>query len=151
MQLPLGRTAAGLLAVALFGFGLTACGPTQSTALIMDGDVQLEAARMADAPKLAPYEFTAAEVYLHKAREEQGYSDFDISIDFGKKAVKFATEAKKKSMAAKADGALPNVPTLPPPSPRAEGRSDAITVDKVEKTETPPVVVPPPPPTESTK
>ena len=145
MQLPLGRTA---LLAALFGLGLTACGPTQSTALIMDGDVQVEAARMADAPKLAPYEYTAAEAYLHKAREEQGYSDFEISIDFGRKAVKFATEAKKKAMAAKAEGALPNVPTLPPPPPTAAGKSDAITVDKIEKTDTGPIVVPPPPPTE---
>ncbi|MGC4115538.1 MAG: DUF4398 domain-containing protein [Myxococcales bacterium] len=151
MQLPLGRSAAIILGAALSGLGLAACGPTQSTALIMDGDVQLEAARMADAPKLAPYEFTAAEAYLHKAREEQGYSDFEVSIDFGRKAVKFAQEAKKKAMAAKAEGALPNVPTLPPPPPRIDGRSDAITVDKVEKTETPPAVVPPPPPAEGTK
>lgn len=147
MQPPLGRTAAALLVAALFGLGLTACGPTQSTALIMDGDVQLEAARMADAPKLAPYEYTAAEAYLHKAREEQGYSDFEISIDFARKAVKFAEDAKKKSMAAKAEGALPNVPTLPPTPPPA-AKTDAVAVDKVEKTETPPVVVPPPPPTE---
>ncbi len=151
MQLPLGRTAAALLAAAAFGLGLGGCGPTQSTALIMDGDVQLEAARMADAPKLAPYEYTAAEAYLHKAREEQGYSDFDISIDFGRKAVKYALEAKKKAMAAKNEGALPNVPSLPPPPPRLDGKPEAVTVETVEKAQTPPAVVVPPPPVEETK
>lgn len=144
MQLPLGRTAAARLAALLAGLGLAACGPTQSTALIMDGDVQLESARTADAPKLAPYEFTAAEAYLHKAREEQGYSDFEVSIDYGRKAVKFGTEARQKAMAAKAEGALPNVPSLPPPPPKVD-KSDAVTVDKVEKA-TEPTPPPPPPP-----
>jgi hypothetical protein len=133
MQLPVGRLAAATLFAALSGLGSTACGPTQSTALIMDADVQVESARAADAPKLSPYEYTAAEAYLHKAREEQGYSDFEVSIDYGRKSVKFATEARQKSMAARAEGALPNVPTLPPPPPKVDPRSDATTVDKVEK------------------
>jgi hypothetical protein len=87
---------------------LAACGPTQSTALIMEADVELEAARTADGNKYAPYEFTAAEAYLHKAREEQGYSDYEVSIDFGNKAVKFAKEAKAKAMASKSEGIAPS-------------------------------------------
>ena len=134
MQLPVGRLAAATLVAALSGLGLTACGPTQSTALIMDADVQVESARAADAPKLSPFEYTSAEAYLHKAREEQGYSDFEVSIDYGRKAVKFATEARQKSMAARAEGALPTVPTLPPPPPKVDPKSEATTVDKVEKT-----------------
>ena len=144
MQLPLGRTAATLLAALLSGLGLAACGPTQSTALIMDGDVQLESARTADAPKLAPYEFTAAEAYLYKAREEQGYLDFEVSIDYGRKCVKFANEARQKAMAARNEGALPTVPSLPPPPPKVDA---AVTVDRVEKA-TPP---PPPLPTDGAK
>jgi hypothetical protein len=107
------RLIRGLLvgAVALSALAVSAgCGPTQSTALIIDADVQLQAARTADAPKLSPYEFTAAEAYLHKAREEQGYSDFEVAIDFADKASKFAREAKEKAMAARAEGAVP-----PPP------------------------------------
>ncbi len=119
------------LAPILVGLGLGACGPTQSTAIIMDADVQLEAARAADAPKLAPYEYTAGEAYLKKAREEQGYADYDISIDFARKARKHATDAKQKAMAAKAEGALPNVPSLPPPPPQPA--PDSKTVDRVEK------------------
>jgi len=121
------RNLAFALAV-LTAVSFSGCGPTQSTALIMDADVQLEAARAADGPKLAPYEYTAAEAYLRKAREEQGYADFEVSIDFGRKAVKFATEAKVKSMAARNEGALPTIPGLvAPPPPKAE-----TTTDKVE-------------------
>ena len=125
------------LALSLGLLALAGCGPTQSTALIMDADVQLESARVADAPKLSPYEYTAAEAYLHKAREEQGYSDFEVSIDFARKAVKFANEARQKAMAAKAEGALPNVPSLPPPPPASDApkASGEKTVDKVEKVE----------------
>ncbi len=94
---------------------LQACGPTQSTALIIDADVELQAARTADASKLAPYEFTAAELYLHKAREEQGYSDFEQAIDFAQKAVTYARDAKQKAMAAKSEGALPTGPVSPEP------------------------------------
>lgn len=133
------KRSAGPLAVLLLALVAAGCGPTHSTSLIMEADVQLEAARAADAAKLAPYEFTAAEAYLRKAREEQGYADFDVAIDFGKKAVKFATDAKKKSMAARAEGALPTVPSLPaaPPPP-------AIKVEPVKAVE--PATPPPPPP-----
>lgn len=100
------------------------CGPTQSTALIMDADVLLQAATTADAEKLAPFEWTGAREYLHKAREEQGYSDYETAIDFADKAKKLAGEAKSKAMAAKADGALPSSPTAASkpssPDPKAE-------------------------------
>ncbi len=86
---------------------LSACGPVQSTAFLLDADVALEAARTADAEKYAPYEFTAARLYLQKAREEVGYSDYDVAVDFAKKASKFANEAKKRSLATVAGDASP--------------------------------------------
>ena len=102
----------------------TACGPTQSTALIMDADVQLQAATTAEAEALAPYEWTAARQYLHKAREEQGYADYEVAIDFAEKARKYARDAKAKAMAAKAEGAPPNAGPgtvkLPAASEKAE-------------------------------
>ena len=108
IRTPLLRPLLALAVVALSA--LAGCGPTQSTALIMEADVELEAARTADGNKYAPYEFTAAEAYLHKAREEQGYSDYEVSIDFGTKAVKFAKEAKQKAMASKSEGIAPTLP-----------------------------------------
>ena len=91
------RVAAATLALAL---GAVGCGPIQSTSLILDADTQLEAARAADAPKFAPYEYTLAEAYLHKAREESGYAQFEASIDFASKARELAKDARKKAAAA---------------------------------------------------
>jgi len=122
-----GLSLAALLSLVL-GVAIAGCGPTQSTSLIMDADVELQAARTADAPKLSPYEYTAATEYLRKAREEQGYSDFEVSIDFAEKALKHARDAKEKAMAAKAEGALP---TLAPSSEPGEP-APKLTVEKSE-------------------
>ena len=79
---------------------LGACGPVQSTAHLLDADVQLEAARTAQADKLAPYEWTAANLYLHKAREEVGYADFEQAVTYAQKASKFANAARDVAMKA---------------------------------------------------
>lgn len=100
----------GLVAVALT---LTGCGPWQSTAYQMDAETMLEAARTAQADKLAPYEWTAANLYLHKSKEEVGYSDFEQAVDFGKKAVDFATRARDNALKV----GRKNDPLTPPPLP----------------------------------
>ena len=58
------------------------------------------AARTAQADKYAPYEWTSANLYIHKAREEVGYSDFEQAVDFAQKAAKFATQARDAAMKA---------------------------------------------------
>jgi hypothetical protein len=92
-----------LARVAVLVVGLlanVACGPVQSTSFLLDAEAMLEAARTAQAERLAPYEWTAANLYLHKSKEEVGYSDFEQAVDYSKKAVDFATRAR--------DGALKN-------------------------------------------
>lgn len=93
----------------------SACGPIQSTAYLLDADVALEAAKTAGAEKYAPYEYTAARLYLLKAREEVGYSDFEVAVDFAQKASKFANEAREKSLTAASNELAP-----PPPPPGVE-------------------------------
>lgn len=78
---------------------LVACGPVKSTANILDAEVQIQAARTAGADKYAPFEWTAANLYLAKAREEVGYSDYQAGVDFAVKASRFANEAREKAMA----------------------------------------------------
>ncbi|MBK7863034.1 MAG: DUF4398 domain-containing protein [Archangiaceae bacterium] len=75
-----------------------ACGPVQSTAYLMDAEVQIEAARTAQAERFAPYEWTAANLYYRKAKEEVGYSDYEQAVDFAQKAQKFATQARDNAM-----------------------------------------------------
>ena len=79
---------------------LAACGPIQSTSALIDADVALEAARAAGAQTAAVYEYTSAEVYLHKARETQGRSQYEASARFAKRAVELAESAKKQAIEA---------------------------------------------------
>lgn len=74
------------------------CGPIQSTPALIEADVELEAARSAGAPTAAPYEFTSAEAYLRKAREEAGYAQYQATTDFALKARDLAKEAREKAI-----------------------------------------------------
>ena len=105
-RLMLGARLAIVLAAATL---CAACGPVQSTSFLMDAETMLEAARTAQAEKLAPYEWTAANLYLHKSKEEVGYADFEQAVDYAKKAVDFATRAR--------DGAVRTVRRTEAPAP----------------------------------
>lgn len=83
---------------------LAACGPVQSTAALIDADVELEAARQAGAAKTSTYEYAAAEAYLHKAREVSGRAEYDAATRFARKSQLLAKEARKNA------GAAPNRP-----------------------------------------
>ncbi len=74
------------------------CGPVQSTAYLIDAETMLDAAKTAQAEKLSPYEWTAATLYLHKSKEEVGYSDYEQAVDYAKKALDFATRARNQAM-----------------------------------------------------
>jgi hypothetical protein len=91
------------------------CGPIKSTAFLLDAEVQIEAAKTAGAEKLAPYEWTSANLYIHKAREEVGYSDFETGVEYAGKASKYANDARDKAMAAvrgdTGPGPIPPAPT----------------------------------------
>jgi hypothetical protein len=52
------------------------------------------AAKRAEAERYAPFEFTAAQEYLHKAREEAGYSQYETSIEYGRRAEEMANRAR---------------------------------------------------------
>lgn len=62
------------------------CGPIQSSTLIVDAAAELAAAKTANADAAAPFEYVAAEEYLHKAREEQSYADFQLAVAYAEKS-----------------------------------------------------------------
>ena len=94
---------------------LAGCGPLKSTSHLLDAEVQIQAARTAGAEKLAPYEWTAANLYIRKAREEVSYSDYQAGVDFAEKASRFANQAREQAMAnANADEALAPAPGTNP-------------------------------------
>ena len=48
------------------------CGPVRATSVISDAEAALAQARAADGERLAPYQTVSAQLYLAKAREQQG-------------------------------------------------------------------------------
>ena len=54
----------------------------------------VSAAKLASAERYAPYEYTSAQEYLHKAREEAGHAEYEDAIDYGHKAEDFANRAR---------------------------------------------------------
>lgn len=86
-------------ALALSSIGFAACGPIQSGALLVDAQAELSAAQTAQADKHAPFEIVAAEEYLHKAREEQSYAEFERAVDFAEKSRDCARVARTRSEA----------------------------------------------------
>lgn len=105
-----------LLSLALLGALGTGClGPIRSTAYILDAEVQVQAARTAGAEKLAPYDFTAAQLYLHKAREEVGYSAYGEAMEFAEKASKFANQARENALKASREDEPTNNTVVPVP------------------------------------
>jgi hypothetical protein len=93
------------LVLALIGLvALAACGPIQSTAALIDADVELEAARAAGAAQSSPYEFTGAEAYLKKAREVSGRAQYESATRLASKSVELAKEARKNAVAASNKG-----------------------------------------------
>ena len=84
----------GLILLAVLGVG---CGPIQSTHKISQAEVALERARVVEAHRKAPYEYFSAKNYLHKAKEEWGYSNFEASFDYANQAKRAAEAALLKA------------------------------------------------------
>jgi Domain of unknown function (DUF4398) len=74
------------------------CGPIEYISMVtFQASKAVQEARSSRAPELAPYEYTAAVEYLHRAREVGGYARYHDAIEFGKKARDFGYEAVKLS------------------------------------------------------
>jgi hypothetical protein len=74
---------------------LLACGPVGYISQVSRrAATAVEEARQAGAERLAPYEFTAATVYLHEARDEAAAAQYQIAIQYGQRAEQLAERAK---------------------------------------------------------
>jgi hypothetical protein len=86
------------------------CGPVGATSLVGDAEVALARAHAADGERLAPYETTLADLYLQKAREEQGYAHYSDAKALAADCVKVAEVAAKKAAERRTSGATPLAP-----------------------------------------
>ncbi|MGF1511165.1 MAG: DUF4398 domain-containing protein [Myxococcota bacterium] len=103
--------------------GCVFCGPTQSTAVLIDADAALSAARRVDAGRVAPYEVAAAAAYLEKAQEEQSRSDFQDAVRFAERALACARAALVK---AEAPVVLKGISPSCGPDPKSRPRDGAV-------------------------
>lgn len=88
------RFALALVVVGSLVGGLAACGPiAYVNEVTRRADDAVEAARVAEADKLAPYWWTRATQYLHKARENAARADFQGANRFGRLASEAAEQA----------------------------------------------------------
>jgi len=77
---------------------LAACGPIESSVVIRDASVQLEAARVSDAERYAQFEYRAAAECLHKAKQEQSYSEYKAAIELAQAAHAYAEKARARAL-----------------------------------------------------
>jgi hypothetical protein len=76
------------------GVLLGACGPIQSTTAVANADLDIDEAEKAGAAEFAPYEYEKAQAFLTKAKETQGYSEFEQSVVYANHAREAAVQAK---------------------------------------------------------
>jgi hypothetical protein len=91
------RFARRLLLVTLL-LATAGCGPIEYITIVtFESSRAVNEAKSVKAGDLAPYEYTAAVEYLHKAREVGGYARYHHAINFGKKSRDYAREAVRLS------------------------------------------------------
>jgi hypothetical protein len=134
--LPTGALALGAatsLLVLLFGCFAAGCGPIEYINQVgIKAASAVSAAKLAQADRYAPYEYTCAEEYLHKAREDAAYAEYEDAIEFGRKAELQANKgraiavARLSQSAGASSAATPTseghtvVPAADAPRPEAE-------------------------------
>jgi hypothetical protein len=111
----------------------SACGPVRSTVGLIRADQALAEAREINAAEHAAYAMTLAEALRDKAWEEQGYAQYDTSMNLAQEAETLAREAIQVTRAA--------VAPLPPPVADADLFGD----EEDSETETAPVAGEAPP------
>lgn len=87
-----------------FGVGIfllaSGCGPVEYINQVGNKAASaVSAAKLAQSDRYAPYEYTAAEEYLHKAREEAGHAEYEDAIEYGRKAEELANRARAITVA----------------------------------------------------
>jgi hypothetical protein len=89
-----------VLLLAAGAFAASGCGPIEYINQVGNKAASaVSAAKLASADRYAPYEYTAAEEYLHKAREEAGHAQYQDSIDYGRKSEELANRARAIAVA----------------------------------------------------
>jgi hypothetical protein len=100
------------------------CGPVRATSVIGDAETAIARARAADGERLAPYETVSAQLYLAKAREQQGRAQYGAAEDLAKQSIRFAREAVERAGEQRSRGAATPAPASPAAVTRPQSGSE---------------------------
>ena len=120
------RAAACLLALVAAG-----CGPVRATSVIGDAEAAVARARAVGGEKAAPYEVVSAELYLAKAREQQGRAQYGAAADLARQSLRFAEEAIERAGQGASRGAPAPAGAAPATITRSQPASgEAVTTTR---------------------
>lgn len=96
VELTVGMRARLISGIAVALLLACACGPIEYVNQVTrKASADVAAAKSVKADKYAPYHFTLAVEFLHKAREEAAHADYQAANRFGRKCSTAAKEARK--------------------------------------------------------
>ena len=114
-----GRLSLGVAVALAFACG---CGPIEYVSQVTRrASADLASAKAVKADKYAPYHYTLAVEYLHKAREEAAHADYQSANEFGRRASSAAKQARVLAIERAGD---PDFENLTPEKIRGEGDGD---------------------------
>ena len=116
-----------------FAAAAASCGPVGATSVISDAELATARAHAADGDRYAVYETTSADLYLQKAREEQGRAHYGEAAQLARKSVELAEQAAQKASVQRASGPAQAAPRATiqhaapaaKPSPASTGKPPA--------------------------
>jgi len=116
-----------------------------ATSVINDAEVALARAHAAEGEKYATYETTLADLYLVKAREEQGRAHYTEAKELAAEALGHATAATNKAAERRATAPAPTVPTVTVRRPDVPAPKPATSPKPAPTPATPAPAAPAPP------
>lgn len=108
-----------------------ACGPVRATSVIGDAQAAITRARAAGGERVAPYETVSAELYLAKAREQQGRAQYGAAEELARQSLRFAQEAIERAGQGRSQG----TPAPAQASPATITRSQPATDQSVPRSQ----------------
>jgi hypothetical protein len=84
----------------LFLASSLACAPLQTSLYMREVEQAMQQAREQEAASHSPYAWTMAELYLEKAKEKNGRSQYEQAMEYSKVAKQWALSARDDAMSA---------------------------------------------------
>jgi hypothetical protein len=144
-----------LRAALIFAVFALACGPVTATSVIDDAEAAAVRAHSGEGEKYAAYDTALADLYLQKAREEQGHAHYSDAEDLAQEALTHAKEATRKAAEKRTSAAAtpqtPQATVQRPAAPVTPAPAQPVTPGKPDKKAPIPVDDLTPPPSKDKK